>query len=1073
MKKQRLFKIYSFDRDCIEDGIIAPENLEAQLTTLSDSFLMFALEKYKGEDVVNDQLITEIIKVMLPNNEEEARIEWQQGLEFNGSRYFAWFATTSGMKKEGKNNAGKCETIFIREDCKPFARELEELISLGKFKEIAMSGEEVCINKDILSRVSLVTSSSYMAGNMPNIIVLPQPQYRIIKDYKTVEKVIKQDGEKEVVDYNLIDYHFDDDIDVFDGGGIATTQVFTQIQQELELNYPVEFAIIRSYGFSIKGMITKFDIISYLNEVYVKDTEYCKRVNGEYQLLDMWNEWRTVNDNTILLNESMAKLAKYYRAENGENMDTYQDRLRNANPKYKDIINKLYITKVNKRDEEITEYRRSNYQLINALALSQADLFELIKNDVQSYKKILTPFEKDSSNEWMINADIIRLFFSNIIKGDKEEKEEIEQEIKRVSDNVGTKCEELLNISENFVKLGYVKKVLARLIEKRCRDIAAGKFTVKAMYQYMAPCPISYMNFAMYRNQGEDGLQEGQFYSSACNDGDVRTIARNPLVAYSEVHNVDFVRNERLDKWLSPCRELIYFNQVSDINALLSGSDLDGDSCTILDSEILRRAVVVPQDGRYFVNTHDGKTVRMPYNKENRFLSTYRASGNLIGRIALLAATFNSKAQHTSDFYDKDNDKFISFYNFEFGSEEEKEAHVQSRIDKGELILTWKASDKHREYIRKRFYEYEKEIYIVLFNSQLAIDSPKTLYTPSSDDMKIIGQHRKARFLQYKKNKEEVNDSEYENTFGLLDKVSKMIERDLLHKVESMGSDFRKNVGIIQQKLVNGEYDDKQYPACSEEIKNLYTTYASERSNIDKLCNAKISIEKSQKDEFGEAYWNNRLEWEYQSKIRGINAERRQGYKEIDQKYIVEADLIMSKYDLATVANALGNLRNCSEEYIISLFFGIFSYLNSTLQSDRYVYKKNKDGDITYLGERYSKIPVAATDNSNIVRKLHINEKQRLKAISVNQDIRARILDDGVVSLIESELENKRFIEFEIEANGNKAKLLKDGASMLEVFHDHLQIDNFNLLNCKKVKVELLGKVNSKSLGMTIVEIVA
>jgi hypothetical protein len=180
-----------------------------------------------------------------------------------------------------------------------------------------------------------------------------------------------------------------------------------------------------------------------------------------------------------------------------------------------------------------------------------------------------------------------------------------------------------------------VKNNLARLIEKRCRDIASGKFTIKAVYQYIAVCPLSYMNYAMYHDQGENGLNAGEFYSGGCNDGDSRTIARNPLCAYSEVHNVNFVRNDYLEHWLSPCRELIYFNQKSDILALMSGADTDGDACTVIDNDIVRNAVVTPKDGRYFINTDDGRKVLMTYNSSNRFLATYRASGNLIGKISL------------------------------------------------------------------------------------------------------------------------------------------------------------------------------------------------------------------------------------------------------------------------------------------------------------------------------------------------------------------------------------------------------------------------------------------------------
>lgn len=352
------------------------------------------------------------------------------------------------------------------------------------------------------------------------------------------------------VDYNLVDYHFDDDIDVFDGGAIATPRVFNQIQKELKLDFPVEFAIIRGYGIGIKGMITKFNIIKYLNVFHKWDTEYCKKVDGKFYLKDMWKEWQEVTDNTMLLNESMVKLAKYYKTENS--VDTYKQRVASVDPKYKDIIGKLYVTKVNKRDEEIEDYRRLNYQLLTALALSKKDYLDLIKEDAKTYRRILKPFSKDSDkDEWLVNIDTIRLFFKNIITSDNEESEEFQEEAVHMAANVVTKCEELLNISEEFINLKFVKNNLAKLIEKKCRELACGKVTAKAKYQYIAIDPISYMNFAMYRDQGENGLKAGGFYSADCLDGDIRTIARNPLCAYSEVHNVGFVRNAFLDNYLS------------------------------------------------------------------------------------------------------------------------------------------------------------------------------------------------------------------------------------------------------------------------------------------------------------------------------------------------------------------------------------------------------------------------------------------------------------------------------------------------------------------------------------------
>lgn len=107
--RQKQVKIYSFGRDCISDGIITSQNIDEQIITLSDSFLMFALECYKNEKFTNGQIVAELIKVLLP----------------------------SSVNSNGKRN------------------------------------EKICINKYVLSsRLSLGTSSVYVAGDTPNIIVL-------------------------------------------------------------------------------------------------------------------------------------------------------------------------------------------------------------------------------------------------------------------------------------------------------------------------------------------------------------------------------------------------------------------------------------------------------------------------------------------------------------------------------------------------------------------------------------------------------------------------------------------------------------------------------------------------------------------------------------------------------------------------------------------------------------------------------------------------------------------------------------------------------------------------------------
>lgn len=1063
--KERQIKIYGFDRDSISEGVISSDDLENRIVTLPDCFFVQAYECYSGIILTDGDFINGIIKVVLPKDEEDAKKEFMEGLKLGDDIYEGWIATTGGMKVESKQ--GKCETIFVREDIYDFTKEFENLISLGKFEEIEKNGKEVCINKDILSRISLGLTAAQPVGDMPDIIVLPQAKFHLKKDYKTVKK----DSEKETDDegnitskvvYNLEDCPVDEDIDVFDGGGIATPEVFNQIMKGLGLNYPVEFAIIRGYGIGIKGMITKFDIIGYLDEFYKENTEFCKKEDGKYYLQDYWNRWRKVTKFTMILNESMVKLAKYYDSE--ENWYTYLNRLKMVDEKYAPIMGKLYISKVNKNPKDVSEYRRLNYQLLTALALSKQDYVQLMKEDMHVYRKIIKPFDKNAEkDEWITNIDYIRLFFKNIVSGESEE--ELDEDIKTVSENVVTKCEELLNISENFVKLKYVKKQLAKLIEKRCRDLACGKITVKARYQYIGICPISYMNYAMTRTQGENGLQTGQFYNYDVPGGETRTIARNPLCAYSEVHNVRFIKKDLLDKYLCHCKEIIYFNQQSDILALMSSADTDGDACTVIDNDIIKAAVVIPADGKYFWNKDDGHKVTMPYSQENKFIATYRASGNLIGRIALKSASVNSNSQLCPPYYDVEAKKFVYTRDIENENKEERIKIRDEKLKSGVWVNSYKVPEEHKLFMRERFMENETDIYTVLYNAMVSIDAPKTLYFPDQDDMAPIDEKYKkqAYFLQYKVPEEDVVPIIYTGKVGLLDVASDYIEEYLLEPIKENRRSFEGNEELLMQMLINGDYDSETFELCKSEIEELYKTYTGTREKIAKEKRKKIHDEKKNKEELvADCLWDKQDELIYQSLIKKYQDTAYLKYKETDKEYIVKSEEIMGKYSLPTVANAIGTLKNCTEDFILNLFIPVLEVMYHQSKKERFVFQKTdntQEADITYLYEHYKKIKVTTDNNTSIVANLQREEKKRLQVTDLNHEFRARILGDGTLKLLEKEFADKKYILCGVEADNGQVFLTYENERILEVFKDWYQIGKYSLLKAKEIKVDTIINV--------------
>lgn len=140
------------------------------------------------------------------------------------------------------------------------------------------------------------------------------------------------------------------------------------------------------------------------------------------------------------------------------------------------------------------------------------------------------------------------------------------------------------------------------------------------------------------------------------------------------------------------------------------------------------------------------------------------------------------------------------------------------------------------------------------------------------------------------------------------------------------------------------------------------------------------------------------------------------------------------------------------------------------LKNDRYVYVKCSDGDIKYLHEKYKKIPYKITDNINIVKNLHLEEKKKLKVIALKKDVRVRVLDAEVIALVQSELKNHSHINFDIKITDNKVILVRDEKEMLEVFEDWIQINEYNLLKCRSIKFEILVDIakTRRSLKLTV-----
>ncbi len=1034
------------------------------------TFLFKALETYKDKEFEEGELVLDVIKVTLSKDEEKARLQWFEGIEIEEMKYFGWFATPGGMKEENEKEDEKCEAFFIREDIKKFMTWFENIISLEQFN--LLNNKEIYVNKQVLSRIALTTSILITEIDMPNIIILPKATIDFSRTYKTVvpkeievETVNKKTGEitpEKQIEYSLEDYNFNDDIDVFDGGGIATPKVFEQIGQTLERN-DIDFAVIRGYGTGIKGLVTRFDIIKYLDVFYKEDTEYCKNENGKHYLIDMYGKWREVTENTLLLNESMVKLADLFAEEIKDanknviatqetyGMELVNEKLEKYNNEtdintYK-LLNKLYITKVNKPESELTDYRTLCYQLFNAIALTDKEYRQLADQDYQLYKKLIRPYEikdKDSNiKEFEINADYINLYFRNITKAteieyDEENPDEYDiDEFEENALNHTDKTAMLIQLNKDNAELRTAKMQIARMVEKKVRQLACGKITTKAQYCYIAIDPISYMNFAMTREQGDNGLKAGQFYNKKCNNGDIRTIYRNPLMAFSEIHNVEFVRDNFFDNYFCKSSELIYFNQKSDIYSQIGSGDSDGDAVTVIDSEIIRRGVV--ETDKPFFFSADGKKIPYVYNNEAKFECSWKPSGNLIGSVSILATVVNTYSQTLPKYYSPDSNKFYNYdevleilaeHNFEGitkDSDYDKvvEPAINKLIEAGHLIYSNSKnmdSEIVREQIKKQFLEDCKDIYSLLYTSSLVIDTPKTMNIIDRDMYikpiennyrKSKGRNIKPYFLQYKKYKWEIGKMETYSSSPqtFMDRAAQIIQKKILNILENNKKSFSDKAKQLQKQLENNKYDKDKLQECKEKMKRFYEEYSKESSEI-------------------------------REKYKSDRAGKSKQLRELDAYAIQVADDARKQYDTYTIAETLAELDKCSEAFLINLFFSHFLDIDKLKPSMKIQFVPDENGDIEYLYKKYRKLEKLVNFNDNTAQNVHLKELERLKIIEEvrfdcrdNPDIVKEITDKIKAGLNENGY-------YELELNG--LKVFGDFDELIEG-KDKLRIDGFML----------------------------
>ncbi len=989
---------------------------------LANNFVFRAYEIFRSKSFKKDERLDTIIKVILTEGQELEQL--QNGIQYNGKKYVQLITSPSMQKKEESSDneddeqTYKTEFLFILESEKDFVRILEMITSGDKIKSWEDEKKTMCLVKDIVARIGLATSGTTMINYNPRIVIVEEGKYKYVNNYTILE-----DNRFKDVD-NLEREHT-----LNDGGGLMSNHMADIIAKEMNLDYRVDFAVIRQYkALAVKGLVLRFDFVDYMKQNYKQDTNYFRLNNGVYEIKDIFNEWHDIETIDLLLNTSMVKWIK-----NWNTMDEIAKEYSKEQYKaYLSILDCLYVTKTNHDPKKLKTHTKINYQVLQNVCCTVEDLKLMAQDTIHYYSKLVDLDKCD--------IDAIRIAMGDIAFDSAET-------------TISNKLDFLLKkMGEEALNLRYVKSNIAKTVTKKIKQLAGGKIYLKGGYKLGALDPVSYCNWLMTRDKGNNGLCEHEFYVA----GEIgnRVFYRNPIALYQEIKQITL--SDKLDKWLSDyTSELIFFNGFDDALFQASTADLDGDGFGVIDNDVLYDCVI--EEEYPFINIDDGKSIEHEFTREQLAKDIIASSGNVIGSIAISNSKLCSEVTRLDNIimnhksaYTYNQLKSLYFENkgYEINDDTEKEQkqiwnkefsdkfnEMKKDTQRDILILDNFNNASQRDFLRQLFYSHKEEFFNILYASQLAIDMPKTL-TPIPDEVKKnLSKYmliKKPVFMHYldkcnckntgNKSVSKCKDIVRWHKSGKEENVKKssnVMDAFCEHVVQKLFIEDIKQIkgqenGGKLIRLMNYHCENGQ---ASEELESIYNYYKEKRN---------LYLEELRKEDTNKEEINMKL-----------NLIDKETLDAVENLKITVEDVVATLKDIDKV----------TVRFIMTFLWNtLSSKINERHLSDLVTYTEDENGEIDWLFKKYSKVEnpdlIAEEDEMLKLKKSLLKKTKQGSEIRVggyentvitdemyvNNKNLYRVVDNTIVGFI-FDYEDKRLVDGQV-LKVVDSKVAKNGKSV-------------------------------------------
>lgn len=495
----------------------------------------------------------------------------------------------------GAGHARNNTVVFIRED---FEEEVKKRLQNGFNNKIKI------IDNKYNAYFALSSTATYQINDAehpeltPNVLLIDDCEINMIKPVDWVEKVTEFNNNIPIELQNknkVITCNKELNFNLFDGGGLIDISAAKKWATKLELDYVPSVFILRNIF--IKGCLFVVDFKNFAKEIANKTI-----------ITDLYGIEQDIMNKDIVLTKSMFKLWNAY-----DSMEQYQN--------FCDIYHNYWgVSRVSPKKDD--DYATTNYQFLQVLNMEQEDV-----------KKIC-----DTTLNWLqgvsgLDRNYAMLFLmGNLANGDDPEKV-----YNSISDNIV----KALAVNQNMIKDDYIRQKLISAINKKIKEAYIGKLLVKGCFSTMIPDPYAMMEW-VFGMPVNGLLSDKEHYSQYWNNRNAKEAVgcRSPLTWRSEVNKLNFIKNEKTEKWYQYINSGIIYNVWGNDCMLHADSDFDGDIVFTTDNSVFLNCKYY-DDLNSLPITYEKSTAKKHIIKENNLYKADLKSFNTkIGQITNYSTSF-------------------------------------------------------------------------------------------------------------------------------------------------------------------------------------------------------------------------------------------------------------------------------------------------------------------------------------------------------------------------------------------------------------------------------------------------